>query len=155
MEQRVLDEIEDIVEKRTYMAKMLILTLGHKNTPARTLYNDEATFFCDAPCMKKLTTIKDLDKFYTNFYHVLPDLNLTIQETISQGKRVVVACEEKGTHVGSAWEGIPPSEKETSYRSTNIVTFEEGENTKVSRIEKTWDQLHVYQELGWITKSGS
>jgi steroid delta-isomerase-like uncharacterized protein len=54
-----------------------------------------------------------------------PDINWTLQETITEGDKIVARFETRGTHDGP-FMGVPPTGKKICMTALNIYRFENG-----------------------------
>jgi steroid delta-isomerase-like uncharacterized protein len=69
-----------------------------------------------------------------------PDLRVTVDGTVSEGKDVVVRWSARGTHAGDAL-GIPASSRRTSFQGMTWLRFDGG------RIVEGWDRWNLGQLL--------
>jgi steroid delta-isomerase-like uncharacterized protein len=75
-----------------------------------------------------------------------PDLRFSIEQTLSEGDRVVTHLLMEGTHQG-AWLGIPPIGKKMQIRMFAIYRVEQG------KIVEDWvlvESLGFFQQLGVV-----
>jgi steroid delta-isomerase-like uncharacterized protein len=75
-----------------------------------------------------------------------PDLEVTIDDQIAEGDRVVTRWTARGTHTGDLW-GIPGTGKQVTVTGTSI------DRNKDGRIVETWSQwdvLGLMQQLGVV-----
>ncbi len=75
-----------------------------------------------------------------------PDLNVTIEDIIAEGDKVVTRYTFRGTHKGDLGE-IPPTGKEVTTTGITIDRFADG------KIVESWfngDDLGLWQQLGLI-----
>ena len=73
-----------------------------------------------------------------------PDIDIKVQDALSDGDKVVVRNLAKGTHRGE-FMGIAPTGKEATWTEIHIVRLEDGQ------IAEHWanvDQLGIMRQLG-------
>jgi steroid delta-isomerase-like uncharacterized protein len=86
----------------------------------------------------------------TMFRHAMPDIQLTIDDEIYAGDKVVHRWTLNGTDTGGVM-GMPPSGKKLSFTGTTIVRMENG------KIVERWanvDELGLLQQLGVVPMPG-
>ena len=79
-----------------------------------------------------------------------PDLYFTIEDMIAEGDKVVIRVGIHATHKGELL-GIPPTDKQLTFTSTEIFRLAEG------KIDEQWvnfDALGMMQQLGVIPAPG-
>ncbi len=72
------------------------------------------------------------------------DWQMTIDEMIAEGDRVMVCWTFQGTHQGE-YMGLPPTNKKVSYSGINIFRLTDG---KIAEIWDLYDRLWLWQQLG-------
>ncbi len=77
-----------------------------------------------------------------------PDLQVTIEDIIAEGDKVVIRRTLRGTHKGE-FQGIAPTDKLTALASIAIFRIDEG---KIKEIWQVNDRLSLLQQLGAITE---
>jgi predicted ester cyclase len=82
--------------------------------------------------------------FYEQRRAVWGDWNVTIEEMIAEGDRVMVRWTSSGTHKGEAY-GLSPTGKRVTNSGVNIFRIAEG---KIAEICDIWDRLWLWQQLG-------
>jgi len=83
---------------------------------------------------------RQVERFLTGF----PDLKFTVDETVSEKDRMVVAWTMTGTHRGE-FLGIPPTNRKISFSGISIHQIAEG---KILESTAQWDVLALMQQLG-------
>lgn len=73
-----------------------------------------------------------------------PDLQVTVDDVVSEGDNVVVRWSASGTHKGAGL-GIPPSKRRVSFRGMSWIVFANG------RIVKGWDSWNLGQLFSQLT----
>lgn len=75
-----------------------------------------------------------------------PDLELTFEEVIAEGEKVVRRDRFTGTHEGELM-GLPPTGKEVELQAIDIMRFEDG---KVVDERYLLDNLELMEQLGFV-----
>lgn len=75
-----------------------------------------------------------------------PDLHLTIEDTISEGEKVMVRWIAGGTHKGE-WMGLAPTGKYVTWGGVSVFRFVDGKIQELWRAEDIFGQ---WQQLGAI-----
>ena len=75
-----------------------------------------------------------------------PDLQVTVEDMIAEGEKLVVRYSVRGTHKGNLM-GIPPTGKEIFVTGTAIDRFDSGQSVEHWEII---DQLGLMQQLGVV-----
>jgi steroid delta-isomerase-like uncharacterized protein len=89
----------------------------------------------------------DLDGFkrtWAMFRTVFPDFNVTVDDAIAEGDKVVVRITNRGTHQGEFF-GISPTHREVTFTSIVIFRIADG------KIAERWGVLDMFgllQQLG-------
>jgi len=73
-----------------------------------------------------------------------PDIQLTLNDTVSEGDKVVMAWTATGTHKGDL-RGIAPTNKKMSIEG---ITISRHANGKLVESRVNWDALGMMQQLG-------
>lgn len=81
--------------------------------------------------------------FIARFRACFPDIVHTIQETVTEGERVVIRWQAKGTHQG-AWAGLAPTHRAISFTGITMAVIREG---KIQQHITEWDQASLLQQL--------
>lgn len=79
-----------------------------------------------------------------------PDLTLTVDETLTQGDKVVQRWSGRGTHDGELF-GVPPTGNEVSYAGISIYRLEDG---KIARDWTIVDMMGIMQQIGAVPGPG-
>lgn len=98
------------------------------------------------PLPLETTGAQKLKDVFARLHQVYTDLQVTIEEMIAEGDKVVSRNSVTGTHQG-AYMGVPPTGKSVTYNEVFIVRFAGG------RIAETWGIVDVFsqmQQLGVI-----
>ena len=86
------------------------------------------------------------DYVYDPWFAAFPDAQLTIEDLIAEGDKVVGRFTMRGTHRG-AFMGIAPTGKHVTMTGINICRIEEG---KIAEMWQNLDTLGLLQQLGAI-----
>jgi steroid delta-isomerase-like uncharacterized protein len=84
------------------------------------------------------------------FRSAFPDLNVTTEDLVAEGGKVVTRWTARGTHQGDLM-GIAPTGKEVTIKGIDVLRIAEG------RIVERWAQfndLEVMQQLGAVPEPG-
>jgi predicted ester cyclase len=87
-----------------------------------------------------------IKQFAAGMREAFPDLQVTIEEQIAEGDRVLTRFRTRGTHQGELW-GIPPTGKEVQITNMSMCRIEGG------KMAEEWpapDRLGMMQQLGVI-----
>lgn len=98
------------------------------------------------PLPLETTGAQKLKDVFARLHQVYADLQVTIEEMIAEGDKVVSRNSVTGTHQG-AYMGVPPTGISVTYNEVFIVRFAGG------RIAETWGIVDVFsqmQQLGVI-----
>ena len=90
---------------------------------------------------------KQLVTMYRTAY---PDLHLTVDDLITEGDKVVVRWNARGTNKGELM-GMPPTGKQITLTGISILAIAGG---KVVEQRTNWDTLGMLQQLGVVPKPG-
>ena len=86
-------------------------------------------------------------QFVSTFFKAIPDINITIDDVIAEGDKVVTRYTIRGTHQGETEEFGPPTGRQMELEGITIHRIEDG------RIVEEWeryDNLSVLQQLGLV-----
>jgi steroid delta-isomerase-like uncharacterized protein len=83
-------------------------------------------------------------QFYAALRHAFPDLQVTVEDQIAEGDRVVTRWTARGTHTGS-FQDIPPTGKQGDITG---ITIDRIANGKVVECWTNADDLGMLQLLG-------
>ncbi len=82
--------------------------------------------------------------FYERRKSVWGGWNLTVEEMIAEGDRVMVRWTSRGTHQGES-HGLPPTGKQVTNSGINIFRIADG---KIAEVWDIYDRLWLWQQLG-------
>jgi steroid delta-isomerase-like uncharacterized protein len=89
--------------------------------------------------------LENIKNYLKNFFNAFPDLNITVDETIAVGNKLVQRWTLTGTNTGSMAE-MPPSGKNVRVSGVSIVHMVNG---KAVEIWDFYNALDMYQQLGF------
>jgi steroid delta-isomerase-like uncharacterized protein len=81
--------------------------------------------------------------FWRNLRTALPDLHVTVEDTITQGEKVAIRIILEATHSGEGL-GVPPSN--ASVKITGII-IARVVNGQIAEAWNNWDQLALLQQI--------
>jgi hypothetical protein len=77
---------------------------------------------------------------FARLHRVFPDLDITVEDLIAEGDKVVGRNSVTGTHQGE-YMGLPPTGKSIKYNEIFIFRFAGG------RIAETWGVVDVFSQM--------
>ena len=83
--------------------------------------------------------------FISLYKSAFPDMNITVEDVLAEGDKVVTRVSIRGTHQGETEEFGPPTEKQMELKGITIHRFEGG---KIVEEWESYDNLSVLQQLG-------
>lgn len=89
-------------------------------------------------------------QLYETYTRAFPDCQATIEETLSEGDKVMVHYTFVGTHTGELM-GIAPSGKPVLVKGTAFARFAGGQIVEETTI---WDTLGLMQQIGAVPELG-
>lgn len=87
-----------------------------------------------------------MKEFVTTYRTAFPDANITIEDQIAEGDKVVTRWTGRGTHEGDLM-GIAPTRKQATVTGISIARLADG---KVVEDWTNWDTLGLMQQLGVV-----
>ena len=87
---------------------------------------------------------KSLFRAFTQAY---PDIHVTVNETVSEGDRVVARCTVTGTHTGDGI-GVAPTQRPIEFTGLVLIRVKDG------KFIEGWNQfdfMNMYQQLGALS----
>ena len=98
---------------------------------------------CGLP--EDIVGLENIKNYLKNFFNAFPDLNVTVEETIAAGNKLVQRWTLTGTNTGSMTE-MPPSGKNVRISGVSVVHLV---NKKAVEIWDFYNVLDMYQQLGF------
>ncbi len=83
----------------------------------------------------------------TRFWVAFPDFNLSIEDLIAEGDRVVVRSIATATHLG-AFFGVPPTGLRVRWTAIDIIRLADGKQAEHWGNQETLEVLHQLNHLG-------
>src|SRR5215210_386675 len=103
------------------------------------------------PTLTDLPSGPEGDRHVVNLYHgAFPDAQITVEEQIAEGDRVVTRWSGRGTHQGELM-GVPPSGNRIEIAGITINHFSGG---KIAETWTNYDALGMMQQIGAIPEPG-
>jgi steroid delta-isomerase-like uncharacterized protein len=89
--------------------------------------------------------LEEARQFVTMYKTAFPDLNVTVEDVISEGNNAVTRYTLRGTHQGEIEEFGPPTGRQMELQGITIHRIEDG---KIVEEWERYDNLSVMQQLG-------
>jgi steroid delta-isomerase-like uncharacterized protein len=93
---------------------------------------------------------EDVKQFLRQYREAFPDLQITIEDQIAEGDKVVTRWSSRGTHRGE-FRSITPTGNQVRLTGIGIFRFSDG---KVVESWDNFDQLGMLRQLGAIPEPG-
>ena|ERR1700742_929912 len=90
--------------------------------------------------------VEAFKSFYEKFRSAFPDIQITVEDTVSEGDKVLARCHVKATHTGEGL-GFPPTNKPVDFTGMCLIRIENG---KIAESWNSFDFLTMFQQLGVI-----
>jgi len=84
-------------------------------------------------------------QFVSSFFEAFPDINISVEDVITEGDQAVSRYTIRGTHQGQTEDFGPPTGKQVELRGITIHRFEDG---KIVEEWEAYDNLSMLQQLG-------
>jgi steroid delta-isomerase-like uncharacterized protein len=81
--------------------------------------------------------------FWRNLRSALPDLHVTVEDTITEGEKVAIRVVLEATHLGEGL-GLPPSNARVKISGIIIARVVNGQ---IAEAWNNWDQLALLQQI--------
>ncbi|REK91519.1 ester cyclase [Streptomyces inhibens] len=98
----------------------------------------------DAPVPTGATGAEALKRVWEVLLRAFPDIHVAVEETITEGDKVVSRNTVTGTHRGE-YQGLPPTGKTVTYNEIFIFRFADG---RIAEIRGVVDVLAQLRQLG-------
>lgn len=82
--------------------------------------------------------------FFESFRNAFPDIQVVIEDTISEGDKIAARCLVRATHQGEGL-GLSPSGKPVEFTGMTIVRVKDG---KIVEAWNNFDFMTMFQQLG-------
>jgi steroid delta-isomerase-like uncharacterized protein len=90
---------------------------------------------------------EEVRKFVSMYKTAFPDLNVTVEDAIVEGDKVVTRYTVRGTHQGEIEEFGPPTGKRLALQGITIHRIADG---KIVEEWERYDNLDILQQLGLV-----
>jgi steroid delta-isomerase-like uncharacterized protein len=94
---------------------------------------------------QEIRGLEQAKKFVTTYKTAFPDLNITVEDVIAEGDKVVTRVTLRGTHQGETEEFGPPTGRQFEGGGITISRIEGG---KIVEDWDSYDNLTTLQQLG-------
>jgi predicted ester cyclase len=91
--------------------------------------------------------VEEFKQYLTLYKTALPDLNVTVEDELVEGEKVVNRFTLRGTHQGEVEEFGPPTGSQMELKGITISRIEGG---KIVEEWQAYDNLSVMQQLGLV-----
>lgn len=82
--------------------------------------------------------------FFRSFRNAFPDIQVTIEDAISEGDKIAVRCAVRGTHAGDGI-GIASTNKPVEFTGMSILRIADG---KIAEAWNNFDFATMFKQLG-------
>ncbi|MCP2246583.1 ester cyclase [Lentzea aerocolonigenes] len=93
-----------------------------------------------APVPSDLTGVQVLKQVWVTLLHAFPDIQVTTEDVVAEGDKVVYRNTVTGTHLGE-YRGLPPTGRSVRYDEIFIIRFADG------LIAEIWGVVDVFAQL--------
>ena len=84
--------------------------------------------------------------FFQKFRESFPDIEVIVEDTVSEGDKVAARCRVRATHQGESL-GIAATNKPTEFTGITIVRIENGQ---IAEAWNNFDFLRLFQQIGMV-----
>jgi steroid delta-isomerase-like uncharacterized protein len=91
--------------------------------------------------------LEEARQFISMYKTAFPDLNVTVEDVIAEGDKVVTRITFRGTHQGEVEEFGPPTGRQIEVKGITISRIENG---KIVEDWDSYDNLSILQQLRLI-----
>lgn len=96
--------------------------------------------------------IESLKQLVSAYFNAFPDLQVTIEDTIAEGDKVMTRLTWRGPHSGELM-GMPPTGKQVAFSGMESYRIADTDG-KIVEIWAYSDNLGMFQQLGVIPPMG-
>ena len=93
--------------------------------------------------------VEEFKQYLTPYITAFPDLNVTVEDEIAEGEKVVERFTMRGTHQGEVEEFGPPTGKQVEIKGITIHRIEGG---KIVEEWERYDNLSFMQQLVLVSE---
>jgi len=94
---------------------------------------------------QEIRGLEQAKQFVTTYETAFPDMNVTVEDVIAEGDKVVTRVTLRGTHQGETEEFGPPTGRQVELKGITISRIEGG---KIVEDWDAYDNLSAMQQLG-------
>lgn len=94
----------------------------------------------------RIAGLDDLSEKLTKLFQAFPDLQLSVEETVTEENRLAVAWIASGTQLGKIMN-IPSTKKRLQLKGQTILEVRDG---KVIRTRHLWDLASMLRQMGLL-----
>jgi steroid delta-isomerase-like uncharacterized protein len=88
--------------------------------------------------------------FFRRFREAFPEIEVTVEDTISEGDRVAARCTVRGAHRGDSL-GLAATNRPVEFTGISIVRISDG---KIVEAWNNFDFMAMFQQLGALRMEG-
>jgi len=81
--------------------------------------------------------------FFESFRNAFPDLQVVVEDTVSEGDKIAARCTVRGTHRGEG-VGIAPTDRPVEFTGMTIVRVKDGQ---IVEAWNNFDFMAMFQQL--------
>jgi steroid delta-isomerase-like uncharacterized protein len=85
--------------------------------------------------------------FYDSFREAFPDIQVIVEDTVTEGNRIVARCKVEATHTGAGL-GLAPTDSAVEFNGMCMVSVGDG---KIVESWNSFDFMTMYQQMGKIS----
>ena len=94
---------------------------------------------------REIRGLEQAKQFVTTYETAFPDMNVTVEDVIAEGDKVVTRVTLRGTHQGETEEFGPPTSRQVELKG---ITISRIEGAKIVEDWDAYDNLSAMQQLG-------
>jgi steroid delta-isomerase-like uncharacterized protein len=91
--------------------------------------------------------VEEFKQYLTPYLNAFPDLNVSVEDEIAEGEKVVNRFTLRGTHQGETEEFGPPTDRQIELKGMTISRIEGG---KIVEEWQAYANLSMMQQLGLV-----
>lgn len=95
---------------------------------------------------KNIRGVESFLSFFKMFKQAFPDIHITIEESVTEGDKIMVLCRVRGTHADHGI-GFGPTGKAVDFTGMCMVRVRNG---KIVESWNSFDFLGMFQQLGLV-----
>jgi steroid delta-isomerase-like uncharacterized protein len=94
---------------------------------------------------QNLQGLEEVKQWLARPFEAFPDLNVSVEDVIAEGDKVIIRYTSRGTHQGETGGLGPPTGRQIELEGIAILRFEDG---KIVEFWDRFDNLSLLQQLG-------